>query len=352
LINEHWLTKAGAGYLGMINFVGYLLGAFLGQHINKYYSSSIIIRLSLVISIIGLALCAFHWNFAWLAIWRFSVGLSGALLIVLTPSFVFKNVSESYRSRASGVIFTGVGFAIIISGFIFPQIATFSLPAAWLSTALCILIASAIAWRAFSIPTNHRLTSALTITTVLQHKRILALLALAYTFYAIGFTPHSLFLVDYIHRQLHLSEIASGYFWTLYGIGALIGPFVSGFFADKFGLYKALLGSYFIGIFGIAIILLPPNITLYLLSSFIMGAIIMAIATLTSARIAELVGNDPHPQVWGRFTLYLGLGQTLGTYGMSYLLHLGFDYFICFAIANIAFLLGFIASCFAKNGRT
>ncbi len=91
LISQGWVTNASAGYLATINFMGYLLGAFLAHRLSKYFEISFLIKLSLIISVISLALCALHFGFIWFAVWRFLAGVTGAFLMVLTPGNNQKN---------------------------------------------------------------------------------------------------------------------------------------------------------------------------------------------------------------------------------------------------------------------
>jgi MFS family permease len=127
LITHHWVTKAGAGYLGTINFVGYLLGAFSSRYLSRYKKLSACVKISMLVSIVGLATCAINLGFVWLAIWRFAVGVTGGILMVLTPSVILANTPKQYKGRVSGLIFTGVGVGIVVSGFVVPPLANMSL---------------------------------------------------------------------------------------------------------------------------------------------------------------------------------------------------------------------------------
>src|SRR3546814_12551227 len=51
-----------------------------------------------------------------------------------------------------------------------------------------------------------------------------ALLLVAYTLDAAGFVPHTVFLADYVARGLDSGVAAGGFFWVLFGLGAISGP--------------------------------------------------------------------------------------------------------------------------------
>jgi predicted MFS family arabinose efflux permease len=352
LIHQGWLTKSGASYLGAINFIGYFLGAYLGQRITRYFSISKLIKVNLIVSVITLALSAIHLGYIWFAICRFILGMTGALLMVLTPSAILKNLPNTFHGRASGLMFSGMGAGIIISGFFLPYFAIyFNVSAAWLVGCVIGIIIMVLCWSSLSIQAP--VTS---VTPVIlkksSHSREFLLLNIAYGFFAIGVIPHTLFLVDYVHQQLGLSEVISGLFWALYGLGAVIGPFFIGFITEKIGVQKSLVGSYVISCIGIVMVLYNHIPILYISSSLIMGVILPTIVGLTSARVLEISGIETHPRFWGSATLFFALSQAIGAYIMSYILHLGYDYTVCFLISAIALICSLIIIIFAKKNKT
>jgi predicted MFS family arabinose efflux permease len=353
LINQHWVTLAGASYLGTINFFGYFIGAFLGQRANQYFEISSVIKTNLVISTIALALCGIHLGFIWIACWRFIAGATGGILMVVTPSTILKKIPIHDRGKTSGIMFTGIGIGIILSSLFFPfLISKTSITSAWLTAATLAFIATFIAWPAFSKKYHAGTTQLITKTSISKNIFYsIILLTVAYSFFAIGQIPHSLFFVDYVHRELNLSLVKSGMFWTVFGIASLIGPFFFGYIADKVGVYKGLLIALFLCFISALIVIFNKIMILYVVSSFLMGASLPGIVTLMSLRLIELVGTDLHAIFWGRITLYYALIQVAGTYGMSYLLHLGFNYTDCFIIAGVAFLIAFFIVLFSEKKR-
>jgi predicted MFS family arabinose efflux permease len=207
--------------------------------------------------------------------------------------------------------------------------------------AILALIATLIAWTGFSAANKLPNSALLTQSTVTQHyQRTIVLLFIAYALFGIGVVPHNLFLVDYIHRELKFNLVVSGMFWSLFGVGAVIGPICVGFLADKMGTYKSLLGAYILCFFAIGIVLFNQIVIFYALSAFLVGMLIPGIVTLTSSRIIELVGVESHAAVWGKMTLSFSISQAITAYFMSYLLQIGVAYTDCFLLAALAFLFG------------
>ncbi|HSW76608.1 MAG TPA: YbfB/YjiJ family MFS transporter [Candidatus Saccharimonadales bacterium] len=350
LISQGWLTTSGASYVGAINFLGYFLGAYLGQRATLYFPISKLVKISLIVSIVALALSAINFGYLWFTIWRFILGLTGALLMVLTPSAILKNIPLDFRSRSNGLMFSGIGTGIIISGFFLPYFAmNINISAAWLAGCVIAVFITFFSWSSISKQTPS--VSIAIPSEKSDHPREFLLFTIAYSLFAIGVIPHTLFLVDYVHQQLGFNEVTSGLFWVLYGVGAIIGPFFSGFITDEIGIYKSLVGSYIISCIGIIMILFNHITIFYITSSFIMGLILPTIVGLTSARILEIFGAEAHPKFWGKITLYFAISQVIGAYIMSYILHLGYDYTFCFMISAIALICSLIVISFAKNKK-
>ncbi len=345
LIQQHWLNPAAAGYLAASNLLGYLLAVALLNKMLPYYSLLTLIKTALVLAVLSLSFCAINGGFAWLVLWRFTAGIAGAMLIVLTPAATLTQVPTDYKGRAAGILFTGIGLGIIASGLIFPLLAKQPVAYSWLIAAGIAFILSLFAWPRFK--TMHANTIAHHVTSVpsvilQKSKTILWLMSIAYLLYGIGMVPHTLFLVTYLHSTYHASLVLSGLFWALFGFGATLGPISVGLVADKIGTYKSLVLCFMLATLTLIITLFTPRLTLCLATTFLMGMLLPAIPSLLSARIFELP-PEQHPLFWGRSALYCAISQAVAAYLMAYLLPYPNAYFYCLLIATGAFLFGLLA---------
>jgi MFS family permease len=53
-----------------------------------------------------------------------------------------------------------------------------------------------------------------------------------------------MFLPDYVVRELGMPLAAGGFFWSMFGLGAAIGPMLAGTLADTFGLKRCLIAGF------------------------------------------------------------------------------------------------------------
>jgi MFS family permease len=314
LIAAGAVTEAGAAYLGAANLAGYLSGAAAAAPLATRIGLGRSIRGAFALSVLGLAACVWPGGFWWYAPWRFSVGVTGAVLMVLAPSFLLAEMPAAERGRSGGVIYTGVGIGIALSSLLVPTLARTSIASAWAALAagaLFTAIATWSRWRGGIVLARAHVP--------LRGLGLPALLvALAFGMDGIGFIPHMLFWVDYIARSLALGTTAGALQWLLFGIGALLGPWLGGLVGDRIGMGRALILAFLLKSASVLLPALSAALPLLTTSSLITGALTPGIAALSAARMTELVEPGRQIRAWGFATLVFGLFQAAGAYGMAY----------------------------------
>ncbi len=165
---------------------------------------------------------------------------------------------------------------------------------------------------------------------------------LAYTFNAIGYLPHTLFWVDYIVRELEMSFSSGGFYWAVFGIGAAIGPIVTGMMGDKLGLKKALLVAFFCKAVGVALPLLSTNEMALFTSSLLVGMFTPGIVTLVSTYALEIVGPRLHTKSWGAMTMAFAISQGVVGFVMAHYAPQINSYNILFMISASALVLSIL----------
>jgi predicted MFS family arabinose efflux permease len=346
LIEEGWVTKAGAGYISGFNCVGYLIGCLGGLFLPARVGIRRLLQISLALAVIGQALSAWNLGFAYFAFARAVTGMAGASLVILTPSIVLEHVPENWKKVASGICFTGAGGAIVLVSLLLPFFAAVSVTAGWLFEAGVTLAFAVIAWPlTHSAPTNASRSDSGSLSPRGRRAGIsLSLLGVAYFLASIGVTPHMLFLTDYLHRDLHVPMATSSRLFSLVGLGSLIGAFSSGFIARLIGTPLSLVLNYILGSFAVAMVLLTDSITLITISAFLMGFFLFCCVTLSSIRTAEITGIERHPRDWGILTLGFGSGLAVGSYGLSWILSFGASYYSLFVVAQAVLIVSLVLS--------
>lgn len=355
LVDEHWFSIAQANYLGAINLLGYLVGAALAHRVTMIVGSRRVLAVALAITVVSLYACLFDWGAVWYGIWRLACGVSGAVLTVVGVSEALAAVPRERRPVASALTFSGIGLGIAASGTVVPWLIHYGIAATWtalgtLAAALALWAWVAV-WRQLSpfagVAAAHR-------TGQPAHWSLagVLLVLLAYGLDAVGFVPHTLFWVDYIAHELSRGLTVGAAYWTAFGLGAAVGPFVAGALAQWLGFRRALTLGLVVKALAVVLPVLSGSPLALLFSSILVGLLIPGTVALTSGSLIELVPPERQQQAWGWATLSFALLQAVAGYGMSWAYVALGSYRPLFAMAALALLVAAACAAIASGCRT
>jgi predicted MFS family arabinose efflux permease len=299
---------------------------------------------TMLLASLALTACAWPLSFAWFFVWRFASGLAGGVLMVLAATTVLHHIPASRRGLASGFIFMGVGAGIAASGTVVPLLIRQGLATTWLGLGAISLALTAITWRSWpegAEPGDRVVPAAVAVP---GPGTALRALYAEYALNAIGLVPHMLFLVDFIARGLHHGVQVGAYYWVLFGLGALVGPVLTGHLADRVGFGRALRLGFLTEAVAVALPLLGQGTGTLMLSSVVVGAFTPGIVPLALGRIHELLPHQPAQQrvAWSRATTGFAVLQATAAYGMSYLFGRNGSYALLFTLGSLALMVALV----------
>lgn len=321
LVQAHWFGVTAADYLGAANLLGYLVGAFSAHGLSERWRARSLLRLSFALVFFSFAASAFPLSYGWMWAWRLLSGVAGGWLMVVGPSMALTCVAPQARRQVGGLIFTGIGIGALLASLVVPLLVDYGLHLAW----LCLAGLAAIAWLAGELALA-RLRPRAPVTgpaPALEDRAgailvwAAALVIVAYAGDAFGFVPHTVFWVDYLQRDLGLSVAAANRQWALFGVGAVLGPFLVGPLATRIGWRFGLAGGLAAKALAVLLALSATSAVARTLSSLIVGAMVPGVVALTSGRLAELVGLERHKRFWGYATGAFAGAQALAGYGLT-----------------------------------
>ncbi|WP_238993781.1 YbfB/YjiJ family MFS transporter [Calothrix sp. PCC 6303] len=164
-------------------------------------------------------------------------------------------------------------------------------------------------------------------------------LLIAYGFNAVGFLPHTLFWVDFIVRELGYSLGVGGVSWSLFGIGAAVGPLLTGILGDRWGFKRCLLVCFSLKALGVALPLVSTNLWVLHFSAFLVGMFTPGIVTLVSMYALEIVGAKQHRGAWSAMTFSFALTQAFGGFCMALFIRDTNSYLPLYAISATALVI-------------
>jgi predicted MFS family arabinose efflux permease len=361
LIDSAWFTKGEASQLGVATLLGYVLGAWRADGLARRHSPAALIPWSmLLISISFFASAVSGWPLGWYYLWRVVAGASGAVLMVLPAPVVVPLHDPAVRGRASGIVFSGVGMGAIVSGLLVPALVAgmgvFSgVQGAWLGLGTLCLLLTLASWRQWSShsapPASSSAPGDQAAPSDAVKNRTVWLILIAHGLNAVGYLAHTMFWVDYLVRELGLSLATGGFYWSVFGLGAAIGPMLTGRLADAFGTRRCLLLGFAVKAVAAALPVWASSAPALFVSSLLMGVCTPGVLALVSAYTLEVVGPKLNRQVWGKATFSFSLAQGVGGFIMAAaVIHM--ESYRALFIASAVALLGSITCIAAVTGPT
>ncbi|MFN4283443.1 MAG: YbfB/YjiJ family MFS transporter [Alphaproteobacteria bacterium] len=335
LIGAAWLTPAGAVYLGATNFAGYLLGALASQAVGRRFGIAPALRGAMLLTGASFLACTFPLSEAWLSLWRFVAGFTGALLMVLAAPGIVARLPAAKRGFASGAIFTGIGLGVAAAGILLPLLLQVGLREVWLAFGAIVLLLAGLTWNGWreAAPPSAAAAHA-------APARPLRALYVEYGLNAFGLVPHFVFFVDYIARGLGQGVEAGAGYWIVFGVGACLGPLLGGLLADRIGFRDALRAAYVLQIVAVLLPLIDSGPAALSASAFIAGAALPGVVALTMGRTQELTPDDAaRRHAWRVCTITFAVAQAAAGYLLAFVFARTGDYAILFALGGGALAL-------------
>jgi predicted MFS family arabinose efflux permease len=334
IIGAHWFAPSDAAYLGAANLAGYLAGALLGRPLAARLPAPMLLRALMLLATAAFFACAVPVSLQWFFIWRLLSGISGGALMVLAAPIVLPHVSHRRRGVASGTIFAGVGLGIAASGTLVPLLPRQGLTEVWCGLGVLSLFLTLVAWSGWPAE-GSALQSAQEHHLERRPAHRLRALYVEYALNAAGLVPHMLFLVDFVARGLGQGLDSGAQYWVLFGLGAVVGPVLSGHLADRTGFGPALRLALLAQSAAVVLPVLGMGTAGLIVSSLVVGAFTPGIVPLVLGRMHELLPHDVVAQQasWSTATTGFALMQATAAYGLTFVFtRTGGDYQLLFIL--------------------
>ncbi len=343
LIAAKWFSPSDVVYLGAANLAGYLAGALLARPAAARIGAVWELRAMMVLATLSCFACSAPVSFIWFFVWRFLAGLAGGIIMVLAASLVLPHVSPQKRGIVGGVIFAGVGLGVAASGTLVPLLLREGLRESWYGLGVLSGLLTLVSWTSWpkqsaavvSVPVPHHPT---------RHRpsRATRALLLEYGLNACALVPHMVFIVDFVARGLGQGIAAGSQYWVFYGLGAIVGPLLTGHLADRAGFGPALRVSFLIEAVAVLLPVVSTAPVSLIVSSVVIGGFTPGIVPLVLGRIHELLPHSAEQQraTWGHATTSFALFQAAAAYGFSWLFaRNNGDYLLLFELGGAAVTL-------------
>ena len=352
----------GASYLASANYLGYLVGALLCTFQpfiwSRFYAlpkvaattwlrgglaGTCALTLGMVLNVPAL--------WPWL---RFAAGVASAFVFVFTSGWCLARLAEHNASHLGGLMFTGPGAGIAISGVLASGMVALHWQASsgWLIFGALACVLTAITWRTFGnkqgMPLATQPAKAESVAAQVEVKAIsvsrwhMAWLSIAYGLDGLGYIITATFL-PVIARQVMPGSAWLDLFWPLFGLAVVAGALLSTRISMKNDFRYLLAAGYLMQALGVILTVWLPTPIGFALGSLLLGLPFTAITFFAMQEVRRLKPQNVASYT-GLLTAVYGLGQVAGPPLAAWLLSrsatVGQGFNLALQIAASSLLLG------------
>ncbi|MDT8442870.1 MAG: MFS transporter [Desulfuromonadales bacterium] len=315
------------GFLGTVNFAGYLAAVAVSPLLLRRFSPRQLIASGLfLIALCMLGIAAGNSYLVILLLYT-CVGIGSGLAnipIMVLVSYWFR---REKRGQAAGLIVIGSGFAIVFSGFLIPVLNVHfgqnGWRVSWLLLALIVLLVAVIAALLIRNDPAEKGLEPVGIAQALEYDpsasrghfspvRILTHLGVLYFIFGATYVIYGTFIVTTMVEEYAFAEISAGYFWSWVGFFSLFSGTLFGLLSDKIGRKNGLMTVF--GVQTLAYLLAGSRLgTTALFASVVLyGIAVFAIPAIMAAAVGDYLGKARAAAAFSIITFCFAIGQTIG----------------------------------------
>ena len=305
---DNFLDVTTVGLFASFNYAGYLSGALFSIFLKDINEKVKYFRIGIVLSIFTTLILATTLNETLWFISRIVAGFGSAMILIVGGALVMVKINYEDKTKAMGIHFSGIGFAIVISELL-SQYALIngSWQDAWMVLFIFSFILSVYALYILSFdisikkdPPKHHVSRDIFTPYVI-------LLILAYFTAGVGFVVQATFLPDIINSLDGLDGYGS-LAWLIVGIVGIPSAIIWMRLAHRYGSINIIIIAFVFQIVGILIPTFTNSIAMNLLSGALYGSTFIGHVALFMHYGGKLSGKNP-VIIMGAMTATYGVGQ-------------------------------------------
>lgn len=346
------LSTTQAGFIGTANFTGYILGIFFVTKLyTKYTTYKLIFTTLLLQGLSMLFMIAFE-NYIILSFFYSISGFFTAVVNISLMAYIANVVPKNIRGKVLGIIISGSGLAIVLSGQIVPFIENIvnEMPwkISWSIFSLCIIVIAFLCLPGLKKHTSHTMPE-----TKIKAKEYFIIpsfwkIGTLYMIFGVTYVVYVTFFVSAVINKYEVSSSLSGDFWTLLGFCSIFSGFIFGIIADKSGPYISLFFVFCLQTIAHLILAIDVNTYVIWFSAILFGITVWSIPSIIALLTSLHFDVKRNTQVLSLITLLFAICQALAPVLAGFIFDITKDFSNVFMITSIltfiAVLLSFVFS--------
>ncbi|WP_082497715.1 YbfB/YjiJ family MFS transporter [Pseudorhodoferax sp. Leaf267] len=324
MLHDGVLDLAGASWLASANYLGYLVGAVLCMLQPWIWrrignppppDPAAMVRGGLVATTLLTLAMALPWPALWPTL-RFAAGVASACVFVYISGWCLTQTARRGRAALGGMIYTGPGTGIVLSGLIASLIVAWqgSAQLGWLVfgvlAAVLTLGVRPVLLRGTLPAAAAAGTGPMGGTPAAAGHGEVALLIAGYGCAGFGYIITATFL-PVIARQALPGSPWLDLFWPIFGAGVMVGAMLTTRVSLALDMRHLLAGCHVVQALGVLASLVSPSLAGFVLGSVLLGVPFTAITYFAMQEIRRL--RPLHAaSTMGLATALYGIGQVAG----------------------------------------
>jgi predicted MFS family arabinose efflux permease len=334
-------SYATAGSMNTANAAGYLSGALVASFIIRRAGLFRSVWVGTVVCVVSLVLSAMTANVVLLGTVRFLSGVAGAISFI-AASALATNIAQSHPARLGflmGLLYTGPGIGIFISGLTVPFLLQGLGPGSWWMIWGVLAAISAVLSLALPLARAAPVGASGNSATRKAPLRPMLIYLVAYFLYGAGSIAYMTFMIAFV-RDAGGGALLQSAFWSLIAIGAFVSPSLWGgvIGRSRGGGGTAIVTA--VTAVGALIPFLAQTPLALALSALIFGGAFFAVTSSTTAFVRFNYPAEAWPKAIAVLTVAFGLGQMLGPVATGIMTDLTGDLKFVLAISAAMLALG------------
>ena len=315
MLHEGKLQLEAGGVLASLNYLGYFLGAVSCAAIG--FKAKTMVRGGLAATAVLLIGMGVLHSFTSWGILRTAAGVMSAWVFVFASGWGLRRLAETNSPALAGVIYTGPGIGIAMTGMLGGALGRWGSEAGWIGLGVLAVLLVALIWRVFDdgdLPPATGSTAAPAAATgpaasASARSDAIWLVAL-YGLAGFGYIITATFL-PVIARQALPGSSWPDFFWPLFGLAIIPGALIGARAPVHWDNRLLLAVAYALQALGVVLSVAWPTITGFALGSLLLGMPFTAI-TLFAMRDARRLRGNAAAGLIGYATASYGVGQIIG----------------------------------------
>ncbi|WP_012747849.1 YbfB/YjiJ family MFS transporter [Variovorax paradoxus] len=315
MLHEGKLQLEAGGVLASLNYLGYFLGAVscaaIGIQAKRMVRGGLVATAALLVG-----MGVLHSFTSW-GILRTAAGVMSAWVFVFASGWGLRRLAETHSPALAGVIYTGPGIGIAMTGLLGGALGRWGSEAGWIGLGLLAVVLVVLIWRVFDdgeLPSGQgsagapsaQAGAAASPSARSDAVWLVALYGLA----GFGYIITATFL-PVIARQALPGSPWPDFFWPLFGLAIIPGALIGARAPVHWDNRLLLAAAYALQALGVVLSVAWPTITGFALGSLLLGMPFTAI-TLFAMRDARRLRGNAAAGLIGYATASYGVGQIIG----------------------------------------